>query len=119
LYEILVPKNGTVADAIEILQRKAGIPDDVVSRIRFYETHNFKVFRECPINYPVTSFQEYIGLYAEPTPEEEMDPGEGEVLGTAFHFDKETGKAHGHPFIFLIKEVQWSASFNLSTTDRS
>jgi hypothetical protein len=60
----------------------------------------------------VTNFQEYIGLYAEPTPEEEMDPGAGESLASAFHFDKETGKAHGHPFIFLIKEVRWSAFFH-------
>jgi ubiquitin carboxyl-terminal hydrolase 7 len=102
----LVPKNGTVEDAIDILQRKAGFADELVPRVRFYETHNFKVFRECPVNFPVTNFQEYIGLYAEPTPEEEMDPGAGESLASAFHFDKETGKAHGHPFIFLIKEVR-------------
>lgn len=48
-----------------------------------------------------------------------MDPGAGEMLASAFHFDKETGKAHGHPFIFLIKEVRLSTPFILTTTHKS
>jgi ubiquitin carboxyl-terminal hydrolase 7 len=109
-YEILVPKNGTVADIIAALRRKTPadhITDDMASRVRVYETHACKIFRECPITYPVANLNEFVQLYAEPTPEGEFkgeNDEETEYLVPAFHFDKEVSKAHGVPFLFLMKK---------------
>jgi len=109
-YEILVPKNGTVADIIKGLQRKAGpgsISDATAERVRVYETHACKIFRDCPLNWPVANLNEFVQLYAEPTPEGELKgeiDEDNEAIMPAFHFDKEVNKTHGIPFIFLMKK---------------
>jgi ubiquitin carboxyl-terminal hydrolase 7 len=112
-FEILVPKNGTIVDIIKGLQRKVGtgpdgIPDDHIDRIRVYETHANKIFRDCPATWPVANLNEFVQLYAELTPEgeslSEIDE-ETECLIPVYHFDKEHTKPHGTPFIFkMIKD---------------
>lgn len=109
-YEVLVPKNGTVADIIAALRRKTPvdhITDEMANRVRVYETHACKIYKECPLSYPVANLNDFSQLYAEPTPEGE---GKGEIdedneyLISALHFDKELSKAHGVPFLFLMKK---------------
>lgn len=109
-YEVLVPKNGTIADIVAALRRKtpAGyITDEMANRVRVYETHACKIFKECALTYPVANLNEFIQLYAEPTPEGELPTEideENEYLVPALHFDKETSKTHGVPFLFLMKK---------------
>jgi len=50
------------------------------------------------------NFNEYTNLSAEPRLSEELEPGEGERLTTAFNYDRELSKPWGHPFMFLVKE---------------
>lgn len=109
-YEILVPKNGTIADIVAGLRRKtpAGyITDEMANRVRVYETHACKIYRECVLTYPVANMNDFTQLYAEPTPEGEF-PGEideeREYLVPSLHFDKELTKTHGVPFFFLVKK---------------
>ncbi|TID22675.1 ubiquitin carboxyl-terminal hydrolase 21 [Venturia nashicola] len=109
-YEVLVPKNGTVADIVAALRRKtpAGyITNEMAGRVRVYETHACKIFKECALTYPVANLNEFIQLYAEPTPEGEFlgeIDEENEYLVPALHFDKEPSKTHGVPFLFLMKK---------------
>jgi ubiquitin carboxyl-terminal hydrolase 7 len=109
-YEVLVPKNGTVTDIIAALRRKMAaehITDEMAARVRVYETHACKIFRECPITYPVANLNEFVQLYAEPTPPGELKgeyDEDNEYLVPASHFDKEISKAHGVPFLFLVKK---------------
>jgi ubiquitin carboxyl-terminal hydrolase 7 len=105
----LVPKTGNVADVLAALQRKAGFPEEMIPKIRVYEAHGSKVYRECQPGYAVANFTDYIGLYAEPKPDEDtMEPDSEDYLATAFHFDKEVNKPHGHPFIFRVRKVSKS-----------
>lgn len=104
-YEILVPKNGTVEDITRGLQKKAELSDDMVDKIRVFEAHGGKLHRLCLSNYPVSNLTDYTQLYMEPTPPEDFQPQEDEGLIAAFHFDKDVSKAHGVPFIFLLKQV--------------
>jgi ubiquitin carboxyl-terminal hydrolase 7 len=112
-FEILVPKNGTVDDVVMGLQRKLGtgkdgLPDEYLSRIRVYEVHANKIFKECPPSYPVANLTEFIQLLAEVVPEGEMAgeyDEETERPIHVVHFDKDITKMHGTPFIFLMKKV--------------
>ena len=104
-FDILVAKNGTMADVIPILKKKANLDDAVMEHIRLYEVHTAKVYKELNENYSVAGISEYVTLYAERIPDEELQPAEGDRAISAFHFNKEPNKAHGVPFKFLIKPV--------------
>jgi len=114
-YEILVQKNGTVEEIVRGLQRKANLPDELVDTIRVIEVHGAKINRLCQWNYPVANLNDYTQLYMEPTPEEDREQQDGEVLCAAFHFDRDISKPHGVPFIFLIKPVRFSLRFLTSS----
>jgi ubiquitin carboxyl-terminal hydrolase 7 len=109
-YDLLVPKAGNLDDVVTALQRKAGpevIPDDKLSRIRIFEVHANKIYRDLPMNWPVTNLNDFTVLFAEIVAEGEMkgeydDESEG-LLGV-FQFDKETSKTHGTPFYFLVRK---------------
>ena len=103
MFDVLVPKTGTVGDIVPALQKKANIADDVIRHVRIYEAHNGKMYRELPEDFGVTSITEYTYLYAEVIPEEEHNAGESDKAIYAYHFDKDTNKPHGVPFKFLVK----------------
>jgi ubiquitin carboxyl-terminal hydrolase 7 len=109
-YELLVPKAGNLEDVITALQRKVGtdvLPDDKLSRLRIFEGHANKIYRDLPPSWAVANLSDFTALFAEIVPEGELkgefdDENEG-LLG-AFQFDKETSKPHGTPFYFLVKK---------------
>lgn len=106
VYDILVPKAGTVSDIIEPLRRKAELSDEAVQNLRFYEAHSNKVFRELPSDTSVASFNDWIQIYAEQTPQDELEADENVDRAVfVFHFDKEPNKTHGVPFKFVVKPV--------------
>ena len=98
-------KNGTVGDLVPLLQKKANLSDDVVQNIRFYEAHNHKVHKELGEEYPVINITDFVTLFAESIPDEELSPDEDDRYIYAFHFEKEPTKPHGVPFKFLVKPV--------------
>ncbi|KAI5289293.1 hypothetical protein KEM55_008856 [Ascosphaera atra] len=101
--ELLVPKQGNVADVIEHLRAKVGAPREKWPNIRLFEVHNNRIYKEVPESYGVTGLNEYVGLYAEPVPVEETEMGEEEYLVNAFHYDKEPNRPHGIPFKLVVK----------------
>jgi ubiquitin carboxyl-terminal hydrolase 7 len=106
ILELLVPKTGNVQDMIALLQKKCEVDDKTAQRIRVYEVHNKKIHKDFPLSYPVTNFNEYADIVAEPRLEEELGPlGEDERLINCFHYDREIGKSFGYPFVFLAKAV--------------
>lgn len=86
--------------------KKLGLSQDQAPRIRFYEAHGQKVYKSPPLDYAIASLNEFVTLYAELKPEEELDAGENDRVVNVFQFDKEPSKAHGIPFLFLIKDVR-------------
>ncbi|KAI9654798.1 MAG: hypothetical protein M1821_005792 [Bathelium mastoideum] len=95
------------------------IPDDALPYIRIYEVSSGKGSKVLSGSYSVAGLNEWIQLYAERIPEEEVAAKEhGELaehgMGIeedrrdrviwAMHFDKEISKAHGVPFCFLVKQ---------------
>lgn len=105
--ELLVSKNGQVQDIIPLLQKKLDLAEEKMQGIRFYESHVGKFHKELEPSFSVAGIQEYMSLFAERTPEEELDMAEEDRFIYAFHFQKEPSKAHsqGIPFKFVVKPV--------------
>lgn len=102
-YDILVPKAGYVSDLIRGLQKKANLPDDVISRIRINEVSQSRIHKELHEEISVVPIQEFATLYAEIIPDEEENADDGDRAIFAFHYDKEPSKPHGVPFKFVMK----------------
>lgn len=77
--------------------------------IRIYEGQNGKLHKELRHDLTITSLNEYVSLYAEKIPEEELNMQADERLITAFNFDREPTKSHGIPFKFVVKPVSAAA----------
>lgn len=107
--DLLVPKTGTTEDVILALIKKAQIPDEQEGgRIRVYETSSNRVYRETPRATPVMNFNEYVQIYAERIPEEELTAADENMI-QVFHFQNEVNRVHGVPFKFLLIEVSNAA----------
>jgi len=96
----MVPRNANVADVLDALQRKAGISDEIMKRVRVYETHSHKFYKALHPEFQTMGIPEYLQLYAAPFPEDESSK-----KVAVFHFDKDLAKPHGIPFQFSLKEV--------------
>ncbi len=100
-----MPKNGIIADIIPALQKRANLTDDMAQQIRVFEVHGGKIHKVLSTNYAVVSVSDFVTLYAEMVPEEELDMSDSDQLVHCFHFDREPTKTHNVPFHFLVKEV--------------
>ncbi|KAK9546263.1 ubiquitin-specific protease ubp15 [Aspergillus fumigatus] len=103
LFEVLVPRDGTFADLLAGLQKKANLEDDVVREMRIFEAHSGKIYKEYQEDAKIAGINEYVTLYAERIPEEELQMQAGERTINAFNFDREPSRPHGIPFKFVMK----------------
>ena len=93
-----------MADVVAALQNKVGLSEEVARNLRFIEVHSSKVYKELPLDQSVQSFSDYITVYAERTPQDELDADDAVDRAVyAFHFDKDPSKTHGIPFKFVVK----------------
>ena len=104
-YDILVHKQSQFTEVLAALQKRAALPDEILDQIRFYEAHGNKVYKILAQSQSVLALNEFMTVYAEriPDEEEELDKEKDDRLIYCFHFEKEPSKAHGVPFIFLMK----------------
>ncbi|KAI9707767.1 MAG: hypothetical protein M1836_000729 [Candelina mexicana] len=104
VFEILVSKSGVIGDLLPSLQKKANLDPEIIKDIRIYEAHSGKVYKELYDDYGVAGVNEFVILYAEKIPEEELHPEADDKAIYAFQFDKEPNKPHGVPFKFMYKQ---------------
>lgn len=104
-HDILVHKQATFVEVLDALRQRANLPDEILDQIRFYEVHSNKVYKILPETHGVIALNEFMNVYAERIPDEEsqLDTEKGDRLLYCFHFEKDASKAHGTPFIFLMK----------------
>ncbi|KAF9887303.1 hypothetical protein FE257_010298 [Aspergillus nanangensis] len=103
VIDVLVPRDGTIADILAGLQKKANIDDETLRNVHVYETNSGKIYKEFHAESRIVGISEYATLYAEKIPEEEADMAEDERLINAYNFDRETNRSHGVPFKFILK----------------
>lgn len=89
-----------------MFQARAHLPDELMQQIRLYETHSCRIFKQIDATHPIAEINEFMNIYCERIPEEELDLNSesGDRLVSCFHFEKEPAKPHGIPFFFLVKE---------------
>lgn len=109
VVEILVPRNGTISDLLAAFTKKANLDEEASQNLRVYEAHSGKIYKELDEDFNIASLSEYVSVYIEQMPEEEVNMGEGERSINAFNFDRETTKPHGVPFKFVVKPVSIQA----------
>ncbi|KAI9807087.1 MAG: hypothetical protein M1825_005804 [Sarcosagium campestre] len=102
-FDIFVPKSGTMADVIPALRKKINLDETAAEHIRIYEVHSNKIYKELTESFNVAGVNEYVTLYAEQVPQDELDSEEADRAIYAFHFSKEPSKSHGVPFKFVVK----------------
>lgn len=105
MIEVLVPRSGTIGDLLVGLQKKVNLDDDTIRDVRVYEAHTGKIYKELNEGFSIAGVNEYVSLYAEKIPVEELNMAEGERTINAFNFDREPNKPHGVPFKFVVKPV--------------
>lgn len=105
--ELLVPKNGNVEDAINLLAAKLQLSANVTQQIRIYETHSNKYYKEYEMTHPVGSIQEYMVLYAEIITDIDRRESETDREIPVMHFQREPSRSHGIPFRLVVKEGEY------------
>ena len=103
---MLVPKNGQVQDLKEELQKRLDLDDAAMGRIRLFESHSGKILKILTNDFAIMG-TDYVDVFAERVPEDELSMEEGDRHISAFHFHKEPVKVHarGIPFRFVVKNV--------------
>lgn len=120
--EALVPKNGVMGDLIPYIQKRFNIADEVLPRIRFFRSHVGKYHKELISDFNVAAINDYMTLYCEIVPEEElhMDLATSRTI-EAFHYHKEPSKVHTQsvPFKFVVKKDEKFADTKLRLQART
>ncbi|KAF3940694.1 hypothetical protein ABW19_dt0201570 [Dactylella cylindrospora] len=102
--ELLVPKNGSMRDVLDLLQKKIGLSDEEVERVHFWETHAGKIYKDLDLLYGVAGINDFVNLHGEIETDENIPADDTERLIRCFHFSKEPSKSHNVPFKFVVKE---------------
>ncbi|KAG9295196.1 hypothetical protein G9A89_006177 [Geosiphon pyriformis] len=100
--DVRLPKAAQVNDILEDLLEKVKLSSEN-KKIRLYEVMNNKIQKEFTGNEPIANIQEYVTLYAEEIPEEELQMASEDRLVHVYHFTKEPLRTHGIPFKFVLK----------------
>jgi ubiquitin carboxyl-terminal hydrolase 7 len=113
--ETLVPKNGVMGDLIPYIQKRFGVSDQMVNRLRFFASNGGRYTKEFVHDFNVAAIHDYMTVYCEIVPEEEleMDLATSRTI-EAFHYHKEPSKAHSQsvPFKFVVKKVSPGCAYS-------
>lgn len=118
--EFLVPKQGQLQDLLPLMKEKLKLEDADLEKIRFFEANGGKLQKLLPLEHAVAGIPEFMRLFAEKVPEDEVAEADTETaIISAFHFHKEPAKVHreGVPFQFVVKNVRhpnFKTSFELT-----
>ena len=85
------------------LLKKIPLESNTAPPIRIYEAHASKVYKELHDELPIAGINDYVTLYAEKIPDDEINAADEDRTIFCFHFDKEPAKGHGVPFKFVLK----------------
>lgn len=105
MVEVLVPRDGTLMDLLVGLQKKLNLEEDEVQNLRVFEAHSGKLYKEHQKDSKIAGVNDFVPLYAEKMPEEELKMAQSERTVSAFNFDREPNRPHGVPFKFVVKPV--------------
>ncbi|RGB42725.1 ICP0-binding domain of ubiquitin-specific protease 7-domain-containing protein [Rhizophagus diaphanus] len=102
IIDICLQKDATVNEIIEEILKKVTLssPDN---KIRLYEVMNHKIQNEYKETELIGRIQEFMTLYAEEIPQDEILANSHDQIIQVYHFTKDPIQTHGIPFKFVIK----------------
>lgn len=100
-----MPRDGTLVDLLEGLQKKLDLEQDDIKNLRVFEAHSGKFYKEHELDSKIAGVNDFVPLYAEKIPNEEINMDQDERTISAFNFDREANRPHGVPFKFVMKPV--------------
>ncbi|GES93025.1 cysteine proteinase [Rhizophagus clarus] len=101
--DLRLSKNAVVSDVIEEILKKVTLPSPNL-RIRLFEVHHNKIQKEYTGTEPIERISEYVSLYAEEMPQDEIHADQNDRTIQVYHFTKDPIRVHGIPFKFAIKK---------------
>ncbi|CAJ0637306.1 11152_t:CDS:10, partial [Entrophospora sp. SA101] len=102
LIDIRLVKTAVTKEVMETILEKVTLSEPE-AKIRMYEVTNHKIHKEYQGNEPIDRIQDYVVLYAEEIPKEELEMSSDDKIVQVYHFSKEPLHSHGIPFKFVIK----------------
>ncbi|CAB4475286.1 unnamed protein product [Rhizophagus irregularis] len=102
IIDIRLQKDATVNEIIEEILKRVTLssPDN---KIRLYEVMNHKIQNEYNETELIGRIQEFMTLYAEEIPQDELLANSHDQIIQVYHFTKDPIQTHGIPFKFVIK----------------
>ncbi|CAB4397745.1 unnamed protein product [Rhizophagus irregularis] len=102
IIDICLQKDATVNEIIEEILKRVTLssPDN---KIRLYEVMNHKIQNEYKETELIGRIQEFMTLYAEEIPQDELLANSHDQIIQVYHFTKDPIQTHGIPFKFVIK----------------
>ncbi|PKY40515.1 hypothetical protein RhiirA4_494323 [Rhizophagus irregularis] len=102
IIDICLQKDATVNEIIEEILKRVTLssPDN---KIRLYEVMNHKIQNEYKETELIGRIQEFMTLYAEEIPQDELLADSHDQIIQVYHFTKDPIQTHGIPFKFVIK----------------
>ncbi|KAG4301231.1 hypothetical protein PCK1_002541 [Pneumocystis canis] len=103
LIEVLVPKTGILKDVAQALIQRLNLSSELINRFHIFGVHSNRIYKDFDLLYPVNALQDFLLLYAEIIPEDELVLEDEYQYIYVYHFQKEPTRSHGIPFRFVIK----------------
>ncbi|RGB42730.1 ICP0-binding domain of ubiquitin-specific protease 7-domain-containing protein [Rhizophagus diaphanus] len=102
IIDIRLQKDAIVSEIIKEILKKVTLssPD---AKIRLYEVMNHKIQKEYKETELTGRIQEFMTLYAEEIPQDELLANSNDQIIQVYHFIKDPIQTHGIPFKFVIK----------------
>ncbi|RHZ60946.1 hypothetical protein Glove_350g9 [Diversispora epigaea] len=102
IIDVRLQKTALVNEIIEAILQKVTLSTPN-NKIRLYEVMNHKIQKEYIGTESIDRIHDYVTLYAEEIPEEELKVEPNDKIVQVYHFTKESLRTHGIPFKFVIK----------------
>ncbi|GBB89579.1 hypothetical protein RclHR1_01630017 [Rhizophagus clarus] len=117
IIDIHLQENANISEFIEEILKKVTLSSPN-PRIRLFEVHHNKIQKDFAGNEPIGSIQEFVTLYAEEVPLDEIVVTQHDQIIQVCHFIKDPLLLHGIPFKFIIKNGEKLANTKVRLRQR-
>ncbi|PKK79913.1 hypothetical protein RhiirC2_768637 [Rhizophagus irregularis] len=111
IIDICLQKDGIVSEIIEEILKKMTLSSNI--KIRLYEVMNHKIQKEYKETELIGRIHEFMTLYAEEIPQDELLANSHDQIIQVYHFTRDPIQTHGIPFKFVIKNGETFADIKI------
>ncbi|KAI9295768.1 cysteine proteinase [Neoconidiobolus thromboides FSU 785] len=117
-FDLLVPKDGSMKEVLELLYEKLEEVNIKVENIQCYEADQARFAGFVEEDLLVSELSKHAVIYAETITPENSKTQESDVLVPVFHFSKEEIRTHGTPFLIKKSKDEPFEDFKVRLSNR-